>query len=92
MCSGFENHDHVYKRTFPIKHDQVSESFGTVFLGDGSWSVEPRISHSTDNWYLAELISGVNYYLYVSVSPLWVQVNAYDANNDSIDETLVFPQ
>jgi acid phosphatase type 7 len=38
---AFENHDHVYKRTFPLLGGQRSED-GIVYLGDGAWGVDVR--------------------------------------------------
>jgi acid phosphatase type 7 len=37
----FENHDHGYKRTFPLLQDK-SDPRGVVYIGDGSWGVNPR--------------------------------------------------
>lgn len=49
---AFENHDHAYKRTFPLKNMQLDQS-GIVYVGDGAWGVEPRDIHSVfDTWYL----------------------------------------
>jgi acid phosphatase type 7 len=49
---AFENHDHAYKRTFPIKIMEVNES-GIIYVGDGSYGVTPRKIHSVDStWYL----------------------------------------
>ncbi len=48
----FENHDHAYKRTFPIKNNEIDQK-GIVYVGDGSWGVEPRDIHDVDStWYL----------------------------------------
>ncbi len=49
---AFENHDHAYKRTFPIK-DMKLDPDGIVYVGDGSWGVEPRPIHEvSETWYL----------------------------------------
>ncbi len=49
---AFENHDHAYKRTFPIKDSQIDQS-GIIYVGDGSWGVDPRDIHDVDStWYL----------------------------------------
>lgn len=40
---AFENHDHTYKRTYPIKHALVvPDGEGTVYLGDGCWGKPAR--------------------------------------------------
>ncbi len=49
---AFENHDHAYKRTYPIKEMEVDQS-GVIYVGDGSWGVAPRDIHEVeDTWYL----------------------------------------
>lgn len=54
---AFENHDHAYKRTYPIIAQQIDES-GIVYVGDGSWGVQPREVHSLDSaWYLQKVQS-----------------------------------
>lgn len=52
---AFENHDHVYKRTEPIRGDEVTDpTNGIVYLGDGAWGVGVRQTHDVDEtWYLA---------------------------------------
>ncbi len=48
----FENHDHAYKRTYPIKNNEIHQD-GIVFIGDGSWGTKPRDIHDpTSTWYL----------------------------------------
>jgi len=37
----FENHDHAYKRTHPIRNGRISSN-GVVYVGDGSWGTVPR--------------------------------------------------
>lgn len=54
---AFSNHDHAYKRTFPIKAGEVNQD-GVIYVGDGSWGVEPRPVHDKDTtWYLQEVKS-----------------------------------
>lgn len=37
----FENHDHAYKRTFPIKNNRIDQR-GVVDIGDGAWGHPPK--------------------------------------------------
>ena len=54
---AFENHDHAYKRTFPIKENTIDEK-GIVFVGDGAWGVRVREVHDVDEtWYLKKALS-----------------------------------
>ena len=49
---AFENHDHAYKRTYPIRNLEVDQT-GIIYVGDGSWGVAEREIHEVDNtWYL----------------------------------------
>ncbi len=49
---AFENHDHAYKRTFPIRNLELNQS-GITYVGDGSWGVAEREIHDVDTtWYL----------------------------------------
>ncbi|MBW3468995.1 purple acid phosphatase family protein [Arthrospiribacter ruber] len=49
---AFENHDHAYKRTYPIKEIELDQS-GIIYVGDGSWGVGPREVHEVEEtWYL----------------------------------------
>jgi hypothetical protein len=50
---AFENHNHAYKRTFPIKGEKVDPD-GVIYLGDGAWGVAPRPVPPKKAWYLAE--------------------------------------
>ncbi|MFD2200207.1 metallophosphoesterase [Shivajiella indica] len=53
---AFENHDHAYKRTFPLKNMQIDQS-GIIYVGDGAWGVEPRDIHNVvDTWYLKKAV------------------------------------
>lgn len=43
LTFGFENHDHAYKRTKPMRNS-VPDPTGTIYVGDGAWGVPPRPS------------------------------------------------
>lgn len=47
----FECHNHLYKRTHPLRNGKIDPT-GVVYMGDGSWGVEPR--EPEDAWYLAK--------------------------------------
>ncbi len=49
---AFENHDHAYKRTVPIR-GEVEHEDGIVYIGDGAWGVGERVVHDArETWYL----------------------------------------
>ena len=54
---AFENHDHTYKRTKPIRRGEVSED-GIVYLGDGAWGdVGIRSGGSREEWYIEKFVA-----------------------------------
>jgi acid phosphatase type 7 len=56
---AFENHDHTYKRTYPIRNG-VIDSKGVVYIGDGAWGVYTRdigSSHDEEAFYLERAAS-----------------------------------
>lgn len=84
--NAFENHDHTYKRTHPIRNLKYDPS-GIVYVGDGAWGVEeprtPRSPNST--WYLAEAKSSRNIVLVILHDDTRHFI-AYDDNGEIIDE------
>ncbi len=49
---AFENHDHTYKRTHPIRGEQLHPA-GIVYIGDGAWGVVHRPVHDPEEtWFL----------------------------------------
>lgn len=62
LTAAFENHDHVLKRTFPIRGSRVDPQ-GTIYLGDGAFGRGPRVvdgprqTHLHRRWYLDRLES-----------------------------------
>ncbi|MFA9479818.1 sugar-binding protein [Phycisphaerales bacterium AB-hyl4] len=49
----FENHDHTYKRTHPLRGGEVDPHRGIVYMGDGAWGVGTRDVHDVEEtWYL----------------------------------------
>lgn len=50
----FENHDHTYKRTHPIRNGEIAAD-GIVYIGDGAWGAGGRGDQLLDvdeTWYL----------------------------------------
>lgn len=59
----FENHDHCFKRTLPLRAGKVDPK-GTTYLGDGAWGVELRKPDpAKPKWYIAK--SGAIRHMYV---------------------------
>lgn len=43
LTAVFENHNHTYKKTFPIQNNEISDK-GTIYFGDGCWGALPRVT------------------------------------------------
>ncbi len=59
VSTVFEHHGHVYKRTHPIRNNQV-DATGVLYMGDGGWG-SSRTVKTPDAWYLACSHSSRNY-------------------------------
>lgn len=66
LTVAFENHDHAYKRTWPLRNGKHDKD-GVLYLGDGGWAVEkPRIpKHLSHKEYLAKTASSRNFVLVI---------------------------
>ncbi len=83
---AFENHDHVYKRTYPIREGRkVGKDDGVVYLGDGSWG-NLRKNVNAEKWYLAKTLS-LRSFIIGSIYPgdKEFQFRMYDNNGNRID-------
>jgi hypothetical protein len=45
---AFENHDHTYKRTHPLRGDEP-HPLGVTYIGDGAWGVRTRAVHVAEH-------------------------------------------
>lgn len=81
----FENHDHCFKHTFPIRAGKLDPQ-GTTYLGDGAWGVALRKPDPTKpKWYIAK--SGDIRHLYlVTLYPDARHVLAINETGEVFDE------
>ena len=80
---ALENHDHTFKRTKVLKGNQVVEE-GTVYLGDGSFGVNPRTVPEPDRWYL-EKASGTPHFWLVEIDDAGMHFQAISHAGDVLD-------
>jgi hypothetical protein len=81
---AFENHDHAYKRSFPIREDKVDEE-GIVFFGDGAWGVNVREVHNVDDtWYLKKALSQ-RHFILLTLEGSEKQVTTINEEGEVID-------
>lgn len=82
----YENHDHAYKRSKPIKRGAIDPS-GVLYIGDGGWAIDaPRTPKDPeDTWYLAKTASSRNMSITI-VAQDSLHFFAYDENGKILDE------
>jgi hypothetical protein len=81
----FENHDHCFKRTFPLRAGKIDPK-GTIYLGDGAWGVEVRKPDvSKPKWYI-ERSEGVRHFYVVTLFPESRHVVAVNEDGQIFDE------
>ena len=87
LSAAFENHNHTYKRTFPISDNTiVPPGAGVVYLGDGCWGVSPR--KTTPQRYLEKRESKNSIFL-VELSTKGALIEALDNTGESFDRLLI---
>lgn len=84
---SFENHDHSFKRTKVLKGNAVSET-GTVYMGDGSFGVNPREAVDPNRWYL-EKASGTPHFWLVNIDGEGMHFKAISHASETLDELTV---
>lgn len=91
VSACFENHDHVLKRTRPIRHGDVGAAGGTVFLGDGCFGAAPREPRNDELGYLARA-EGVRHSWIVDVTPRGARAFAVGADGEVLDRVELVPR
>lgn len=81
---ALENHDHTFKRTKVLKNHEVAEE-GTVYLGDGSFGVNPRHIPEPGRWYL-EKASGTPHFWLVEIDDSGMHFEAISHADDVLDQ------
>ncbi|TVR56454.1 MAG: metallophosphoesterase family protein [Gemmatimonadales bacterium] len=85
---AFENHDHAYKRTPPIRGGEVHDD-GIVFIGDGAWGVGVRDVHDASaTWYL-ERAESLHHALVVESVGGVLEVRAVGPDGQTFDEVRI---
>lgn len=83
LTLGLEHHFHVFKRTFPIKGNQVVDK-GTIYLGDGSFGVDPNIPGVEKTKYI-DKIAQKGCINVIQASDNGLEVTVFGENGDILD-------
>lgn len=90
LTAAFENHDHAYKRTFPLLNGAIDEKNGVLYIGDGAWGVKtPRkekFSHR--HWYIAKFASARHFILVTLFPDNSTQYEGIDSKGNILDNYL----
>ena len=89
----FENHDHTYKRTHPIRNHQVDET-GIYYIGDGAWGVRTRPIRVDEDgnppWYIANADS-LRHFILGELDGDQIRLRMYDEDGRPIDQLDIEP-
>lgn len=85
VCSVFENHVHLFKRTKPITGNIYNEN-GTVYFGDGCWGIDPEITcQLVDIDGIFDVFAKVNHVWVSNVTNNKIIHQAFDVNRTLLD-------
>lgn len=84
---AFEHHNHAYKRTHPMKGSKIDPD-GVIYMGDGSWGVNPRKPKKL--WYL-DAAAQTNAVCLVTLSAEKAEVKAIGIRGEEIDAVTTLP-
>lgn len=89
---AFENHDHTYKRTPPIRADEVVDAeSGIVYMGDGAWGVNTKSVHDAEEtWYLDKAIE-TRHAILVTLDEGRIDLKAVSETGEVIDQHRIEP-
>jgi len=86
LTVAFEHHDHVFKRTKPLKAGKVVEKGqGTIYVGDGCFGKDARTIDPQPRWYNAIERSTPHFWL-VDVTNEALHFKALDEKAGTVDE------
>ena len=73
LTAAFEHHDHLYKRSYPIKNQKVDPT-GVLYLGDGAWGVDEPRKARNDAYF--EKTASLRHVLFVTLTDQQATVEA----------------
>ncbi|EKE07853.1 MAG: hypothetical protein ACD_17C00498G0002 [uncultured bacterium] len=87
LIAAFEHHNHAFKRTYPIKANQIDPD-GIVYISNGGWG--SNYHTAKDLWYL-EKKQRKGSVLLVELHPQKALVETIDLLNQSMDQVTFYP-
>ncbi len=88
---AFENHDHAYKRSVPLRNGQ-RDTDGVIYLGDGAWGAGPRVigrdNDAKPEWYL-ERYESKNHAILVTLTGPSAHLDVFTSEGVLLDSLTV---
>ncbi|MFI0435745.1 MAG: purple acid phosphatase family protein [Parachlamydiaceae bacterium] len=81
---AFENHDHAYKRTRPLRQSQPHPE-GILYLGDGGWGIEKPREQKWKPHYIAKYDS-VRHFICVTITSTEQHFRCINDQGEIMDE------
>jgi len=85
----FENHVHLFKRTFPLSFTNKNKGPGVVYFGDGAWGVNENNCYYEDSnpniTGIFAKMGSINHIWIVKISASEVQYSAINLQGEVID-------
>jgi acid phosphatase type 7 len=81
---AFENHEHAYKRTYPLTSDRTDPN-GVVYIGNGSWGVNPRSPKKASSTTYLEKTASVRQFCIITLSAAKRDVTALAYDGTVVD-------
>jgi hypothetical protein len=82
---AFENHDHVFLRSHPLKNDQINEN-GTLYMGDGAFGVVGHVA--TDQRTYAAKTASVRHFMFVDIIDTTVNITVISYDGKLLDNVI----
>ena len=85
LTAAFENHDHVFKRSHPLRLGEiVGEGESVLYLGDGCMGQDARTVDLEERWYLAKSASEPHFWT-AELSAEGAVYRAFDEEGQLLD-------
>ncbi len=85
LTAAFENHDHVLKRSHPIRLGEVvAEGEGVLYLGDGCMGMDARTVDPVERWYIERSASEPHFWM-AELSSEGAVFRAFDEDGRLLD-------
>ena len=85
LTAAFENHDHVFKRSHPIRLGEVvGEGEGVLYLGDGCMGQDARTVDPEERWYIERSASEPHFWV-AELSDEGAVFRAFDEEGQLLD-------